>query len=156
MQMVTQANQIAALVHVQKMVENNIDSELVELSRHCQKEKVGVSFLNCGVKTSNGFEKGVLAVCDYKTPAIGKIARPRMAQILRAVNNEKDGEDEEPYFEMVGWSDDERKLRLDQIGTLALVSDTEGNIVVAVSHSEAYHDTLAAFQKRNIDMGVSK
>ncbi|KAJ3716255.1 hypothetical protein DFJ43DRAFT_1043402 [Lentinula guzmanii] len=211
-QMITQANQIAALVHVQKMVENNIDSELAELSRHCQKEKgkawrdvhrsliprvflydakrlidsgafnfepsklqptlfvdnawrakcrivnwpVGVSFLNCGVKTSNGFEKGVLAVRDYKTPAIGKIARPRMAQILRAVNNEKDGEDEEPYFEMVGWSDDERKLRLDQIGTLALVSDTEGNIVVAVSHSEAYHDALAAFQKRNIDMGVSE
>ncbi|KAJ3991193.1 hypothetical protein F5050DRAFT_1812827 [Lentinula boryana] len=129
-QMITQANQIAALVHVQKMVENNIDSELAELSRHCQKEKgkawrdvhrsliprvflydtkrlidsgafnfkpsklqptlfvdnawrakcrivnwpVGVSFLNCGVKTSNGFEKGVLAVRDYKTPAIGKIA----------------------------------------------------------------------------------
>ncbi|KAJ3791760.1 hypothetical protein GGU11DRAFT_751133 [Lentinula aff. detonsa] len=38
-QMITQANQIAALVHVQKMVENNIDSDLVELSRHCQKEK---------------------------------------------------------------------------------------------------------------------
>ncbi|KAJ3709593.1 hypothetical protein DFJ43DRAFT_1044743 [Lentinula guzmanii] len=169
-QMITQSNcrtcphrllKADMVVSVQKMVENNIDKHLIDSGAfnfepsklqptlfvdNAWRAKcrivnwpVGVSFLNCGVKTSNGFEKGVLAVRDYKTPAIGKIAQPRMAQILRAVNNEKDEEDEEPYFEMVGWSD-----------------DTEGNIVVAVSHSEAYHDALAAFQKRNIDMGVSE
>ncbi|KAJ3725524.1 hypothetical protein DFJ43DRAFT_1041500 [Lentinula guzmanii] len=109
----------------------------------------GVPFYKQGVTTKKGFVAGVQKVTDFRAPDLAKICDPRIAQIEREVKKEEDSENMPlPYFEMVPWNDDEKKLPLHQQGKLSLVSDTSGAIVAAVSHVEAYH-TLLAEERRN-------
>ncbi|KAJ3736001.1 hypothetical protein DFJ43DRAFT_1150800 [Lentinula guzmanii] len=109
----------------------------------------GVPFYKQGVTMKKGFVAGVQKVTDFRAPDLAKICDPRIAQIEREVKKEEDSENMPlPYFEMVPWNDDEKKLPLHQQGKLSLVSDTSGAIVAAVLHVEAYH-TLLAEEQRN-------
>ncbi|KAJ3833279.1 hypothetical protein F5878DRAFT_646067, partial [Lentinula raphanica] len=216
-QMIAQATQIASLVQVQKMVDNNIDKQLGELANHCVLPKgvstrdrdrkvipkifaydaerilgdddsvnivpsklqptmfltwayqakcrimnwpVGVPFIHGSGKSHKRIEDTVKSIHSYASEDLGKIAHPRIAQIMRASKNEEEPDDAEPYFEMVRWSEesfmyaDERKLPLDRIDKIPLVSDIDGNIIVAVAQSEAYQDAITRFRAHGTN-GVS-
>ncbi|KAJ3728661.1 hypothetical protein C8R42DRAFT_638389 [Lentinula raphanica] len=210
-QMIAQATQIASLVQVQKMVDNNIDKQLGELANHCVLPKgvstrdrdrkvipkifaydaerilgdddsvnivpsklqptmfltwayqakcrimnwpVGVPFIHGSGKSHKRIEDTVKSIHSYASEDLGKIAHPRIAQIMRASKNEEEPDDAEPYFEMVRWSEDERKLPLDRIDKIPLVSDIDGNIIVAVAQSEAYQEAITRFRAHGTN-GVS-
>ncbi|KAJ3709419.1 hypothetical protein DFJ43DRAFT_1162639 [Lentinula guzmanii] len=211
-QMITQAMQIASLVQVQKMVDNNIDKKLRELANHCMLPKgvstrdrdrkvvpkifaydaavyvaecilgkdgavniepsklqpttfltwayqakcrivnwpVGVPFIHGGGKTQQRINDTVKSIHGYTAGDMGKIAHPRIAHIMRASKNEEEPDDAEPYFEMVRWSEDEQRLPLDRINNLPLVSDTDGNSIVAVAQSEAYQEAITCVRANDM------
>ncbi|KIK66975.1 hypothetical protein GYMLUDRAFT_239173 [Collybiopsis luxurians FD-317 M1] len=68
---------------------------------------------------------------------------PHIQQIVYEAKKEEDP-NTTPYFEMATWSNDEKSLQLYQQVKLAVVSDTAGAIVAAVSHSQTYCQAAAA------------
>lgn len=116
---------------------------------------VSIPFLNIGVKTKNGFVTGVEMLNKYKASDLIKICGPRIQQIRQAVVPPHEVDDKLLYFEVEQWTDrgfisfyccllylmvslEERKLSVNQLSTIAVVSDTENNTVVSVAHSESY------------------
>ncbi|KAJ3780533.1 hypothetical protein GGU10DRAFT_380511 [Lentinula aff. detonsa] len=102
---------------------------------------VDVPFFRCGVHVKGRFLPGPERVTSFRSPDLVKICHPRIEQIDRQVRNEEAPE-ESLYFEMERWSEEEQNLPLKEQGKLPLVSDTNGKVILEVSHSESYHEAL--------------
>ncbi|KAJ3851974.1 hypothetical protein EV368DRAFT_82997 [Lentinula lateritia] len=98
---------------------------------------VGVPFYKYGVQTKDGFVAGVNRITDFSARDLSKICVPRIAEIERDVKGQG-----EPYFEMKSWTEDEKNLSLSDQAALALVSDTEGTVIVKVADSQSYRRTM--------------
>ncbi|KAJ3804740.1 hypothetical protein F5876DRAFT_70381 [Lentinula aff. lateritia] len=98
---------------------------------------VGVPFYKYGVQTKDGFVAGVNRITDFSARDLSKICVPCIAEIERDVKGQG-----EPYFEMKSWTEDEKNLSLSDQAALALVSDTEGTVIVKVADSQSYRHTM--------------
>lgn len=122
----------------------------------------GVPFFNVGIKSQDKFIPGVSNVNKFSAAELAKICDPRIKQIRSEVEQQEATESEgKPYFRVIRWSpgkpfvhgsitstftcvvhSEESNLPLVDQAKLALVSDTAGNIIAAVSHATSYHTAV--------------
>ncbi|KAJ3729337.1 hypothetical protein C8R42DRAFT_715640 [Lentinula raphanica] len=102
---------------------------------------VGLPYFRCGISTRNGYERGYKNVNDIKNDDLKRIVDPRREQIGRDMVKAQGKEvvaHGRTYFEVVQWSEDERKLPLKDLAKVGTILDEDGHIVAAVSHSQSY------------------
>ncbi|KAJ3737948.1 hypothetical protein EV360DRAFT_91053, partial [Lentinula raphanica] len=102
---------------------------------------VGLPYFRCGISTTNGYERGYKNVNDIKNDDLKRIVDPRREQIERDMAKAQGKEvvaHGRTYFEVVQWSEDERKLPLKDLAKVGTILDEDGHIVAAVSHSQSY------------------
>ncbi|KAJ3709489.1 hypothetical protein C8R42DRAFT_641630 [Lentinula raphanica] len=127
-QMIAQATQIASLVQVQKMVDNNIDKQLGELANHCDDDSVNI--VPSKLQPTMFLTWAYQAKCRIMNWPVGVPFIHGSGKSHKRIEdtNEEEPDDAEPYFEMVRWSE--------------------------VAQSEAYQEAITRFRAHGTN-GVS-
>ncbi|KAE9387363.1 hypothetical protein BT96DRAFT_1005185 [Gymnopus androsaceus JB14] len=112
-----------------------------EFHVHIVNWPVGVPGIECGVMSKKGFRQGFSQVHAISPAELSAICKTRVALLIAQLEG-KDIEDSGDCVEMVSWDKEEIDLPIEDQHNIALVTDTKGNVVVAVSNSPTYQAAM--------------